>query len=685
MNTYNTGNPIGSTSPKDLLDNASNFDEAMNSSNPTFTNRLGVPCDTWVGQQALFNLAQEGRTAEFQSFLESSGFVSLGNYASGLEFTAYNQYMARGGYFYRPAPSSVPFTTTGTWDGADEDLFILFSQDDILRQELADVGGAQMIGYTAGMTVAEALDSVRTVTSYPGYSTAPDADNSAAAAAMIASTNTLIVGAGETLVAKNLLLPAGCRVIVDGKLKLPNGCTDFDRLLYSEPGTTGLFIDVAEIDGNAANQSGDLGTHLVYLNQPVNHFLHVQYAHDHYASTGNAPSPDGVRDSSSGAIFVYKPTGGSTLVKYLKHWGREGVQIREGVFSQAQVIYAEGREVGGTEYSGIQMSGYGHILKDSAVRWAGASGIGFDVTKGIAGRLVSINSRENHGVNFGHTGFPASDSVVASVVVDGAFIHGISVGAATQRLSIANLSVSNCGESCVNVSDNAGNVKISNGFARHGGFSNVNAYIGLLELSGVDISTLDVRVLRVQVTSGRFVDGEDIVISGGGSGTIRKVIYNVTGNFQILFLSVRSGSSAPGASVTGATSGAAASVISDYAPARKSESAGGRVVEDISYNDDGGLGVTIKFSDGTVIHTAFVQVAATANTLTTKSQNYPSATSFISLPMVIGSISSVDSTDSFDVSRLTVTGTQSSIQIKLKATVSQKYTVVVESRGRWKA
>ena len=41
MTTYNTGNPIGSTDPKDLYDNAESFDRAINDSAATFTDRLG--------------------------------------------------------------------------------------------------------------------------------------------------------------------------------------------------------------------------------------------------------------------------------------------------------------------------------------------------------------------------------------------------------------------------------------------------------------------------------------------------------------------------------------------------------------------------------------------------------------------------------------------------------------------
>lgn len=152
-NTYNTGNPLGSTDARDLYDNASNMDEGMNSGTPSFTDRLGVLRKTWNGLETEFDLAQTGRETEFQNFLVASGFVSLGNYAAGMNFTLYNQYMARAGFFYRPAPSSIPFTTTGTWVGGDENLFVLLSADDVLRQDLANAidpaKGAGLVGRSA--------------------------------------------------------------------------------------------------------------------------------------------------------------------------------------------------------------------------------------------------------------------------------------------------------------------------------------------------------------------------------------------------------------------------------------------------------------------------------------------------------------------------------------------------------
>lgn len=49
MTTYNTGNPLGSTDPKDLYDNAQNLDTAINSSELTWVDRLGNIRPTFQG------------------------------------------------------------------------------------------------------------------------------------------------------------------------------------------------------------------------------------------------------------------------------------------------------------------------------------------------------------------------------------------------------------------------------------------------------------------------------------------------------------------------------------------------------------------------------------------------------------------------------------------------------------
>lgn len=49
---YNTGNPLGSTDPRDLVDNAGNLDEAVNSTDSTWTDRLGNERLTMAGMSS---------------------------------------------------------------------------------------------------------------------------------------------------------------------------------------------------------------------------------------------------------------------------------------------------------------------------------------------------------------------------------------------------------------------------------------------------------------------------------------------------------------------------------------------------------------------------------------------------------------------------------------------------------
>lgn len=104
-NTYLTGNPLGSMAPKDLFDNASNFDDFSLSPLPSFLDRFSKRRKTIAGMEA-----------DFDAFLVSSGDVWIGDYAAGLVFSARNQYMVRDGILYRIAPGvELPYTTTGNW------------------------------------------------------------------------------------------------------------------------------------------------------------------------------------------------------------------------------------------------------------------------------------------------------------------------------------------------------------------------------------------------------------------------------------------------------------------------------------------------------------------------------------------------------------------------------------------
>jgi hypothetical protein len=93
--SYNTGNPSGSTSPKDLIDNAEDLDQLMTGDAVSVPNRLGVPLKSWKGmegehdadqtrREGEFDVSQAERVVEFNEFLDSSGYEVPVDYAPGL-------------------------------------------------------------------------------------------------------------------------------------------------------------------------------------------------------------------------------------------------------------------------------------------------------------------------------------------------------------------------------------------------------------------------------------------------------------------------------------------------------------------------------------------------------------------------------------------------------------------------
>lgn len=156
----NTGNPIGSMSPKDLKDNAYNLDLLMLGPNQSYLDRKGALRKSWKGMEGEFQLGQAVRTDEFREFLESSAFETPVDYVAGLSITRPTQAVRFGGELYRAKDASLPFTTT-TWAVDSEKLFSM--GDAALRQSMADptIGGDLLALRTGESTAQRIANTVR--------------------------------------------------------------------------------------------------------------------------------------------------------------------------------------------------------------------------------------------------------------------------------------------------------------------------------------------------------------------------------------------------------------------------------------------------------------------------------------------------------------------------------------------
>ncbi|MGY8201408.1 hypothetical protein L1R00_24435, partial [Klebsiella pneumoniae] len=171
MTQYNTGYPVPSPAMPDVWDNNETIDSFVNSPEISVTTRTGIVRDTMFGmqkkadeqriaasvalaeqmdsQESAFNAAQTDKEDRFQGFLNSSGYVFLGNYENGpFQFSARNQYIRYDNQYYRlNAATDVGFTTTGTdaTSFANDVTHFVLMDGDTLRQDLSSGEGAMKV------------------------------------------------------------------------------------------------------------------------------------------------------------------------------------------------------------------------------------------------------------------------------------------------------------------------------------------------------------------------------------------------------------------------------------------------------------------------------------------------------------------------------------------------------------
>ena len=425
-------------------------------------------------------------------------------------------------------------------------------------------------------------------------------DDSQAVIDSLAAVNYAYIPAGRTCQFKNVQMSTGQRIIVDGVAKFPDGAVDFDRMIHAA-GQSNLTIHINEIDGNSAGQSGDVGTHLIYLTDCPDSDVRVGYAHDHYypRSFTTAPSPDGIRNDGSGALFFYQCHNSQIFVDRLQDWGHEGVYILQSDRVTSYLGMGQG-SANGDEYSGIQMSGDYSTLLYANVDQAGATGIGFDVRYGNAGKLISTRSRFFNGVNLGHAGIPSDFSNVEEIIVDGCDDNGLNIVSSSFSPRIGSVFIANAGQYGINQSDGADGAQVSNGFVRASRSANIRFFDSTLRLSDSEIYSLYPLVLDLSSISGTFQVGE--TITGGTSGATATVQYFWNSTRKFVSLSGVSGTFQVGETITGGTSGATATVDALVTPATVSK--GGTTTEHFS-------NVTLDTSDPMVL--TFVSIASVSS------------------------------------------------------------------------
>lgn len=229
-NTYDTSNePLGSPAVKVLYNNASNLDDAVNST-----------ADTWVDRFGRVRRAWRGMENAFEQALLKIGYEFIGDYdADGpLTITATNQVFSKDGEYWRAGPSlDLPYTTVNNWT-VDQPKFVS-TGDATLRNDLLQPSGSTRVRHLSQL-LSEKFGEMVSIRDYGGGEEV--ADNAAAWNAAVAAVGTggfvelPVLGNGEF----EWLSPADLRgvVIVPGKgakILTPTGFHIFsDELVTTE-------------------------------------------------------------------------------------------------------------------------------------------------------------------------------------------------------------------------------------------------------------------------------------------------------------------------------------------------------------------------------------------------------------------------------------------------------------------
>lgn len=144
---YNTNNPVGSTDPRDLYDNAANADRAVNGQEVEWTDRLGKARKSWAGMEKMVG-----------DFLVAQGYESVFViYAAGAVVERQTQLVQRDGELYRvKLAADIPLGLTGNW--AVDAPKLQAVGDAFLRSILQGANGSNFVGHEGGTVRSALLD-----------------------------------------------------------------------------------------------------------------------------------------------------------------------------------------------------------------------------------------------------------------------------------------------------------------------------------------------------------------------------------------------------------------------------------------------------------------------------------------------------------------------------------------------
>ncbi|MBH4483987.1 hypothetical protein I5N15_06575 [Pseudomonas aeruginosa] len=394
MTTFQTLNPLGSKDPRDLYDNAENYDAAMNDrDHEQWTDRFGVSRPTWYGVEQRVN-----------QFIQSSGWeLPPLPYIDGtpLLVARPTQLIERDGNLYSvKLPASFPASLSGNW--VDDEPLLVVRTDQALRAQLAAPDGGVNVGFR-DRTVDAKLNELISLADFGAvadYSGTPEydgndgsritaTDNTAAFSALI----TEAISRGDACVH----IPAGHWGVKVGQLNFSN----FDNIRIVGDGMDATIIDfIHEYAPVSGGNVDDATAHAIA------HFSSGKSL-EFIDLTIKATTKGGLVNGAPGSNWVYDGAVWGFKVQNVKHVRLNRVRVERFNYRGFSVYGPETEKVIIDNCEGFYNAGSGFWVADANSMFVHGGEFAYN---GILGEL---------GTGYGVTG----NNRINNMIVVGGYYH----------------------------------------------------------------------------------------------------------------------------------------------------------------------------------------------------------------------------------------------------------------------
>jgi len=278
----------------------------------------------------------------------------------------------------------------------------------------------------------------------------------------------VIVPTSVTLNSDTISLQSNKKLIVDGTVKrIANAASD-SYLFVNAGGAAGNYniriMGDGVLDGNSANQGASDRQGLIKFQAPSDCVVNIRQAGGNKYTSPNATT------TGQGCIVYTDAIRSHITVRFLNLWQREGILI-DGASKHCSIRDVTALGDGQNSWSATSISGvnaaYNKILNINAEN-CGATSVVLDSTYSQADQIISLNNQFNNGVNFGHTGKPATKSKGSNITVinagqgatSGSTHCGVQVGGGTTDFELSNVTVDGAYNHCIQISDGSSKVQL---------------------------------------------------------------------------------------------------------------------------------------------------------------------------------------------------------------------------------